>query len=177
MASSEDLPTWKVGSSKSSCSDPRSTVLPCSIGSTDAKIIAILCPNPSRRRYFISGAAFTCAAIVSTTDYLFMKKTSIVLCSLCAFAFLAPGTAFAAKKNKNKAADPSPSVFSKYDKNGNGVLDDTEKEAIKGAFSKDPDLKQYDKNNDGKLDDSEIADIKPTPAAEPKKKRKKKKNA
>ena len=102
-----------------------------------------------------------------------MKKTSIVLCSLCAFVFLAPGSAFAGKKNK-KNAEPVASVFSKYDKNGNGVLDDTEKEAIKGAFSKDPDLKQYDKNNDGKLDDSEIAAIKPTPAAEPKKKKKKK---
>ncbi len=91
-----------------------------------------------------------------------------------------PSAAFAGKKNKNLGAPPPAtpaSVMAKYDKNGNGVLDDTEKEAIRAALAKDPDLKAFDKNGDGKLDDAELAAIqKPVASTEdaPKKKKKKK---
>ncbi len=85
--------------------------------------------------------------------------------------------AIAGKKNKNNApsaATPS-SVMVKYDKNSNGVLDDTEKEAVSAALAKDPDLKSFDKNSDGKFDDAELAAI-AKPAATENTPRKKKKN-
>lgn len=94
-------------------------------------------------------------------------------------ALILPSAVFAGKKNKNTEAPPATasSVMTKYDKNGNGILDDTEKEAIRAALAKDPDLKAFDKNGDGKLDDAELAAIaKPTATTEeaPKKKKKKK---
>ena len=91
-----------------------------------------------------------------------MKKTW----TIAALLVLALGTssAFAKKPKGEKGTD----VFAKYDKNGNGKLDPEEVEAVKKAFSSDPDLKKYDTNLDGKLDDNEIAAIKP---AEKKKKK------
>ncbi len=90
-----------------------------------------------------------------------------------------PSLALAGKKNKNipgAAATPS-SVMAKYDKNSNGILDDTEKEAIRSALERDPDLKRFDKNSDGKLDDTELAAIaKPAAASTEDAPRKKKKN-
>ena len=97
-----------------------------------------------------------------------MKKTWTIA-ALLALALAAP-SAYAKKPKGDKKGGGD--VFSRYDKNGNGVLDPDEKEAIKKAFGTDPDLKKYDTNGDGKLDDNEIAAIKPEMA-----KKKKKKNA
>ena len=87
---------------------------------------------------------------------------------LAAFLALAIAPSAFAKKPKREAPASS---FSKYDKNGNGVLDPEEKEAIKAALATDSDLKKYDTNSDGKLDENEIAAIKPTEAGKKKKKR------
>jgi hypothetical protein len=109
-----------------------------------------------------------------------MKPTYVLVTLLALAVFAAPSAAFAGKKNKKKddAPEGPSAVMKKYDKNGNGTLEDTEKEAIRAAFEKDPDLKVYDKNGDGKLDDAEIAAIaKPTPPADTPKKKKKKKDA
>lgn len=103
-----------------------------------------------------------------------MKTQLTILTLACALA-IAPSS-FAGKKNKAVAAPATPSVMSKYDKNNNGVLDDTEKEAVRAALATDPALKAFDRNSDDKLDDAELAALaKPTPVAEPSKKDKKKK--
>lgn len=107
-----------------------------------------------------------------------MKPAPFLVTLLGLIALTSP--AFAGKKNKNNAPAPATasSVMAKYDKNGNGILDDTEKEAIRAALEKDPDLKAFDKNSDGKFDDAELAAIaKPAAAEEAPKKKKKKKDA
>ena len=97
-----------------------------------------------------------------------MKKLLLLL-AVCALGLAATPVYAKGKKNKDASTD----VFARFDTNGNGVLDDSEKDAIRKAFAAgDPDLKKYDANNDGKLDDNEIAAIQPAP-----KKHKKKKNA
>jgi len=107
-----------------------------------------------------------------------MKTPYLLLSSLSLLALAVPSTALAGKKNKNKeSANPAAAVMAKYDKNGNGTLEDTEKEAIRAALAKDPDLKQFDKNNDGKLDDAELDAIVKGAAEAPAKKKKKKKDA
>ncbi|MDB6140306.1 MAG: hypothetical protein JWO94_3378 [Verrucomicrobiaceae bacterium] len=108
---------------------------------------------------------------------LFPMKTFPLLALVLGLAVTS--SAFAGKKNKNPAAPvaTASSVMAKYDKNSNGILDDTEKEAIRAALEKDPDLKPFDKNGDGKLDDAELAAIaKPAATTDegPKKKKKKK---
>lgn len=107
-----------------------------------------------------------------------MNPRYLTLAGLAVLALALPTTALAGKKNKKtEPATTGASVMSKYDKNSNGVLDDTEKEAIRAALANDPALKPFDKNNDGKLDDAELADIAKAPAASaeaPKKKKKKK---
>jgi len=108
-----------------------------------------------------------------------MKPTQLLITLLSLAALTSP--VFAGKKNKNgpgAAATPS-SVMSKYDKNSNGVLDDTEKEAIRSALERDPDLKRFDKNSDGKFDDTELAAIakSSTSTEETPRKKKKKKDA
>ena len=99
------------------------------------------------------------------------------------FALLVLGVStpvFAGKKPKGLPPTPVASastVMTKYDKNGNGVLDDTEKEAIRSALGRDPDLTRFDTNSDGKLDEAELAAIaKPSASAaeEPAKRKKKK---
>lgn len=96
-----------------------------------------------------------------------MKKLWIVALGLCVLALATP--AQAGKKNKG-GSTAGPDVFARYDTNGNGVLDDSEKEAIKKAFATDPDLKKYDTDGDGKLSDNELAAIQPSAPAKKKKK-------
>ena len=58
------------------------------------------------------------------------------------------------KKPAKPAGDARGEALKKYDKDGDGKLDETEKAAAK----KDRDaerIKKYDKNGDGKLDDAE----------------------
>ena len=45
-------------------------------------------------------------------------------------------------------------IFKKYDKNGDGKLDDEERAALRKDREAEM-LKKYDKNGDGKLDDGE----------------------
>lgn len=107
-----------------------------------------------------------------------MKKSHLLIALLSLAAASAPSLALAKKNAAGDApASTAPNaVMAKYDKNGNGVLDDTEKEAVQAALEKDPDLKAYDKNGDGKLDESELAALaKPaaTSGEAPRRKRKK----
>ncbi len=96
-----------------------------------------------------------------------MNKFIALALAACAFCFVASPT-FAGDKKKKESGDD---VFTKYDANKNGVLDDDEKAKIRADFKAgDAALKAYDTNNDGTLDDNELAAIKP-----PEKKKKKNK--
>ena len=86
-----------------------------------------------------------------------MKKVYLLALGVCLLGLAVP-SAEAAKAKKNKGGTD---VFAKYDKNGNGVLDSDEKDAVKAAFSSDADLKKFDLNGDGKLDDAELGAMKP----------------
>ncbi len=86
-----------------------------------------------------------------------MKKVYLLALGVCLLGLAVP-SAEAAKAKKNKGGTD---VFAKYDKNGNGILDADEKEAVTKAFGTDSDLKKYDLNGDGKLDDAELASIRP----------------
>ena len=101
-------------------------------------------------------------------------KRSLIIASIAVLVLAAPSASYAGKKNKNPAPTTNP-VMAKYDKNSNGTLEDTEKEAIRAALATDPALKPFDKNSDGKLDDAELADLAKAPATTeaPKKKKKK----
>ncbi len=100
-----------------------------------------------------------------------MKKVWILAVSACVLGLAIPSVQ-AAKSAKRSKKNQTTDVFSKYDTNKNGVLDDSEKEAIKKAVETDWSLKAYDTNGDGKLSDDEIAAIKPQAAKGKKGKRK-----
>ncbi len=87
-----------------------------------------------------------------------MKKVLILVIGFCLSGLIVPSSTFAAKADGKKAK-----LIAKYDKNGNGIIDGEEKDALRKDFAADPkgDLKQYDTNGDGKLSDEEIAAIKP----------------
>ncbi|MCE9520589.1 MAG: calcium-binding protein [Verrucomicrobia bacterium] len=100
-----------------------------------------------------------------------MKKT-LIISALLALAIGTPSAFAKGGKGKGgKGAATSTSEFAKYDTNADGVLEDSEKSAIKKAFDTDSGLKKYDTNGDGKLDDSEISAIKPAGTAAKKKKK------
>lgn len=109
-----------------------------------------------------------------------MKKWQLIVLGVCVIALAAPLGAFA-KGNKGgkkgAAAQTAPSdVYAQYDKNGNGILDADEKDAIRKALAADPNgmLKAYDTNADGKLSDDELAAIPSTKAVDAPVKKKKK---
>lgn len=114
----------------------------------------------------------------SHIQYPLMKPQKLAFSIVAVLALAMPTASFAGKKKEAAAAaaaKPNP-VMAKYDKNSNGALDDTEKEAIRAALGKDGDLAPCDKNKDGKLDDAELADITKASASTaevPKKKKKK----
>ena len=96
-----------------------------------------------------------------------MNKLTAALLTICTFVFIA-SPSMAGEKKKDKGGDD---VFTKYDENKNGTLDDDEKTKLRADFKAgDAALKKYDTNNDGTLDDNELAAIKP-----PEKKKKKNK--
>ena len=80
-----------------------------------------------------------------------MKKTLFIILGLALSRVLAQ----AADGEAKPAAPPSrEEIIKKYDKNGDGKLDQEER----AAFMKDrqaESLKKYDKNGDGKLDEAE----------------------
>ena len=59
-------------------------------------------------------------------------------------------------------AIPARKGWEKYDKNGDGKLDESEREAMKEVLAKDREARRkefiakYDKNKDGKLDEDEL---------------------
>jgi Ca2+-binding EF-hand superfamily protein len=87
------------------------------------------------------------------TQLTFMKKILLIALSLSltgVLAFAADGE----KKGTPKRENPRDKMLEKYDKNGDGKLDASERE----AWRKDREaevIKKYDKNGDGKLDQSE----------------------
>jgi Ca2+-binding EF-hand superfamily protein len=87
-----------------------------------------------------------------------MNKTVIFAAGLCVLGLAAPPAGLASKADGKKAK-----IIAKYDKNGNGIIDGDEKEAIRKDYAANPngELKAFDTNGDGKLDDDEIAAIKP----------------
>src|SRR4051812_28047752 len=87
-----------------------------------------------------------------------MKRFLIITISISALSLFAISDASAAKADGKKAK-----LIVKYDKNGNGIIDGQEKEALRKDFAANPkgELKTYDKDGDGKLSDEEIAAIKP----------------
>jgi Ca2+-binding EF-hand superfamily protein len=87
-----------------------------------------------------------------------MKKLSLLTLGLCLLALTLPSSAFAGKADGKKAK-----LIAKYDKNGNGIIDGDEKDAIRKDYAANPngELKEYDTDHDGKLSDEEIAAIKP----------------
>jgi Ca2+-binding EF-hand superfamily protein len=87
-----------------------------------------------------------------------MKRFSVTAVLIAAVSLCALTIASADKANGKKAK-----LIAKYDKNGNGVIDGQEKDALRKDFAADQngELKRFDKDNDGKLSDEEIAAIKP----------------
>lgn len=87
-----------------------------------------------------------------------MQQFKILGLCICVMAGLAPATAHAAKGDGPKAR-----FFAKYDANKNGVIDGTEKDAVRKDYAadKEGDLKRFDTNQDGQLSDEELAAIKP----------------
>jgi hypothetical protein len=102
-------------------------------------------------------------------DLHIMKKYLLPAFALVALSLFVPTAAFAGGNKAAKGAGKGDkterkeehTIFAKYDKNGNGVLDPDEREALKKDFETDATLKVLDKNTDGKLDDSEIEALKP----------------
>jgi Ca2+-binding EF-hand superfamily protein len=91
-----------------------------------------------------------------------MKSTPLFLCATGLLALAVPASVLAGGNTDKKAAKKEANaIMAQYDKNGNGVIDGDEIDAVKKAFAADPNgpLKQFDTNADGKLDDTEIAAI------------------
>src|SRR5687767_5561865 len=82
-----------------------------------------------------------------------MKKLLILTLGV---ALLGLVSANAQEKKEGKRSIP-PEILEKYDKNKDGKLDDSEKEAAKkGREERQKEmLKKFDKDGDGKLSDSE----------------------
>jgi hypothetical protein len=91
-----------------------------------------------------------------------LKSKSLLLLTVGLLAISLPASVLAGgnpeKKGLKKAVK---AVLAQYDKNGNGIIDGDEVDAVKKAYADDPNgiLKRFDANNDGKLDDVEIAAI------------------
>jgi hypothetical protein len=86
-------------------------------------------------------------------------KTTRLLAGTASLLFLFTSVSLSAAA----ANGPKAKLMAKYDKNGNGVIDGDEIEAVRKDFAAEPDgdLKRFDTNKDGKLDDTEIAAMKP----------------
>lgn len=86
-----------------------------------------------------------------------MKKILILTLGLALSSTLLQAEDAPADKVK-KAEARRAEMLKKYDKNGDGQLDEAEKAAMQEDRRKERDqerLKRYDKNGDGKLDDAE----------------------
>ena len=83
-----------------------------------------------------------------------MKKLFVLTLGVC-LRGLVSANAEDKKEGKGEKHEIPAKVLEKYDKNKDGKLDDSEKEAMKQDRKEA--LKKFDKNGDGKLDDSEKA--------------------
>lgn len=106
-----------------------------------------------------------------------MNKLFAIGIGLCLIGIASPTFTFAKDKKaagKKQAATTNP--LSKFDKDNNQLLDESELNAVKKdyATNKTEALKEYDSNNDGKIDDNEAAVIKTNFAPGAKKHQKKK---
>ena len=99
-----------------------------------------------------------------------VTKLRFVLAGVLAMGLAASHPAFAAKADGKKAKKLA-ALIAKYDKDGNGVIDGDERDALRKDFAANPtgELAEFDTDHDGKLSDEEIAAIK-MPAAGGKKK-------
>jgi Ca2+-binding EF-hand superfamily protein len=91
-----------------------------------------------------------------------MNKPLLLILAAGFVMLASPAVVNAAKDPDKKAAKQAiKAVLAEYDKNGNGVIDGDEKDAVRKAYEADKNgpLKRFDVNNDGTLDDSELAAI------------------
>jgi hypothetical protein len=91
-----------------------------------------------------------------------MKSSTLLLCAAGLLVLAIPASVHAGGNPDKKAAKKAvKAILAQYDKNGNGIIDGDEVDAVKKAYAADPNgpLKQFDTNADGKLDDTEIAAI------------------
>ncbi len=79
-------------------------------------------------------------------------STFLIALSLCLLAFLV--SAADAEKKSKSAESPRAKMLEKYDKNKDGKIDETEREAWRKDRETET-VKKYDRNGDGKLDDAE----------------------
>lgn len=83
---------------------------------------------------------------------IIMKKLLLIAVGVCLSGVLVQ--AAEGGKEGGKGEGGRAKLLEKYDKNKDGKLDESEKEALKKDRQAEM-LKKYDKNGDGKLDDAE----------------------
>ena len=93
---------------------------------------------------------------MQTKDY-FMKKIVLMVAGITLFTLASQAEGEGDTLNKTRDVRRAE-ILKKFDKNGDGQLDETEKAAAREETRKKREeerLKKYDKNGDGKLDDAE----------------------
>ena len=95
-----------------------------------------------------------------------MKRIWLLILGICVIGLAVPSTALAGKgdkraerKSAKQANQPTRLNIARFDRNGNGVLDPDEKDAVRKLFAT---LAAFDTNKDGKLDENELAAVQPT---------------
>ena len=86
-----------------------------------------------------------------------MKKLLSITLGLCVLGLINSQAADEPKKEGKEVRGRKvpEAMLKKYDKNNDGKLDDSEREAMREDRKKE--MKKYDTNSDGKLDDTERA--------------------
>jgi hypothetical protein len=82
------------------------------------------------------------------------------------------GKAKAAATPAEPAAPPYEAAMARFDKDGNGLLNRTERDALRTAFATEAPLKPLDSNGDGKLDEGELDRVEDPPKAKGQNKKK-----
>ena len=95
-------------------------------------------------------------------------RTPIISLTVLALVFLTAQTVFSKEKDKGHRSEWRAKILKQYDANGDGKLDDEERDAMKNAWAEKWEKrkgkwnnlrKQYDKDGDGKLNDDEHNDL------------------
>lgn len=79
-----------------------------------------------------------------------MQKSLLITLAICVSGWVAQ----AAEGEKKPEAPRRNSILEKYDKNKDGKLDESEREALRKDRESER-IKRFDKNGDGKLDEQE----------------------